>query len=111
MFHSGVEFVPLFDFCGLTNVISEFILIFKRSKNSTPKENNSVDGDDDEDGIGGVGGSDTVNVDDDAEGCSNIIQWYDVLKNPHADAFQSNISYVCVFLFTFFSTGQFVSGF
>lgn len=81
MFHSGVEFVPLFDFCGLTNVISEFILIFKRSKNSTPKENNSVDdGDGDGDGDGAGGGNanvcsgDSVNVDDDTEGCSNIIQ-------------------------------------
>lgn len=106
MFHSGVEFVPLFDFCGLTNVISEFILIFKRSKNSTPKENNSVDGDDED----GVGGGDTVNVDADADGCSNISQWYDVLKNPHADAFP--VEFIACFLcIIFFSTGQFVSGF
>ena len=67
------------------------VLIFKRLKNSTPKENNSVDDDDDDDegggngagdgngGVGNVGNpkicsGDSSNVDDDAEGCSNIIQ-------------------------------------
>lgn len=72
MFHSGVEFVPLFDCCGLTNVISEFILIFKRSKNSTPKENNFAD-DEGSSGDGDVGGGGDGN-DDGGKGCSNIIQ-------------------------------------
>lgn len=87
MFHSGVEFVPLFDFCGgLTNVISEFILIFKRSKKSTPKENDSVDdgnsGDSNGDGGGGDDGGtgdgnvgicsgDSIN-DDNTEGSNSI---------------------------------------
>lgn len=75
MFHSGVEFVPLFDCCGLTNVISEFILIFKRSKNSTPKENNFADvGGGVGIGIGIAGDCSGNTVDNDTEGCSNIIQ-------------------------------------
>lgn len=75
MFHSGVEFVPLFDCCGLTNVISEFILIFKRSKNSTPKENNFADDEGCSGNSGGVGnGNDDGGDDGIVEGCSNIIQ-------------------------------------
>lgn len=114
MFHSGVEFVPLFDCCGLTNVISEFILIFKRSKNSTPKEKNFAD-DEGDDGVGdggggNVGGDDGIadaasvasddDDDGDAEGCSNNIQWYVVLNIPQSDAFSVEFL-VVIFIFFF----------
>lgn len=117
MFHSGVEFVPLFDCCGLTNVISEFILIFKRSKNSTPKEKNFADDEGDigvgDDGGGNVGGDDgiaaasSVDADDDdgdAEGCSNNIQWYVELNIPQSDAF--SVEFLVVIFIYFFLFGS-----
>lgn len=83
MFHSGVgKFVFLFECCGLTNVISEFILIFKRSKYSDPKENNFDDDDDDCNGnVSCSSGNGSCT------GSSSIIQWYDVLNKPYSDAF------------------------